>query len=404
MNDYQVYRTKYDCSGCGACKDICNKNAITMTVDEEGFLYPSIDPALCVRCGACESICPQKDSFEVISDGDSTGYAIKHKNDEVRGRSTSGGAFTAIINAFYELHPGGAVYGVVLDFSTKDSEGLKIYHKRAGNIEECFSFRGSKYVQSDMTEVFSLIREDLSLGNHVLFTGTPCQTAAIYARFHHRLDYDHIYLVDIICHSAPSPLMFNEHIKLIETKTGKKVTDYMFRSKITGWAHNEVAIFGEKKMFRNKLSQNHKLLFYSDYISRPVCSVCRFAACFNRPSDITIGDFWGIENIAPTLKDAKGVSLVTINSAKGRSLYNIFHDDVVGVVVSVEQAFSYNHNKACKENPRRAEFWLDYKKYGFQFVIAKYTDHAFVWKMKKILRYFLSEKNRSYLKRIMKRH
>lgn len=202
----QVYIDKYHCTGCRACEDRCPTNAIQMEQDDEGFLYPVIYAHRCINCIACVKICPQRNILNFDSHNVSKSYGLKHKDNTVLENSTSGGAFTAIVETLYSMHPDLVVYGAVLE---KREGSFIAVHKRASNIKEINQFRGSKYIQSDLERVYQQIHADLTSGLHVLFTGTPCQIAGVYRRFQKYSELKQLLLVDIICHAVPSPLMFN---------------------------------------------------------------------------------------------------------------------------------------------------------------------------------------------------
>lgn len=397
----QVYKDKYHCCGCRACEDICVHRAITMKQDEEGFLYPSIDSELCVDCGACNDICPQKGVLSYTNHRLSKAYGLMHKDKNIRRMSTSGGAFTAIAETLYSKYPDLIIYGSVL--KKRDVGGFCAVHERIEGLDDIGKFRGSKYIQSDMDGVYKLVRSDLQNGRHILFTGTPCQIAGIHKRFRRTPNFDNLYLVDIVCHAVPSPLMFNEHIRYIEKKKNRRITNYKFRSKITGWGHCEAAYFGDDVMFRNRMSQNHRDLFYKNIINRPSCDICQHADD-NHLSDLTMADFWGIERIAPDFNDCYGTSLVLANTTKGDSLIGeMCCADLIEVNRS--KAMELNHHIPSPANSQRKEFWEDYFRYGYEFVLDRYAENTIqgklIWYAKAIIRKLLPDEVRARIKRIL---
>ena len=226
-----------DCCGCTACASICAHNAITMEPDALGFLYPKVDESKCVECGLCEKVCQFNDHYDrSLNLPRPIACAARHKDmDEVM-KSRSGAAFVAISD--YILEQGGVVYGA----GYKDH--FRVAHKRAATKEERDEFRGSKYVQSDLTGVFRQVKEDLKNGLTVLFSGTPCQTSGLNAYVGRKLR-ENLYLVDIVCHGVPGPYIWRDYLAYLEKKHASKITYVNFRDKeLYGWkAHEETFKF-----------------------------------------------------------------------------------------------------------------------------------------------------------------
>lgn len=226
-----------DCCGCTACASVCAHNAITMEPDALGFLYPKVNHDQCVECGLCEKVCQFNDNYDrSLNLSEPVAYAARHKDIGEVMKSRSGAAFVAISD--YILEQGGVVYGA----GFKDH--FRVAHKRATTKEERDEFRGSKYVQSDLTGVFKSVKEDLKNGRTVLFSGTPCQTAGLNAFVGKRLR-ENLYLVDIVCHGVPSPNLWRDYLAYLETKQGDEIVQVNFRDKEKfGWkAHNESFMF-----------------------------------------------------------------------------------------------------------------------------------------------------------------
>ena len=220
----KLYEDKRDCCGCGACEAACPRGAITMRADEEGFLYPAVDAGKCVDCGLCEKVCPLKHAEELKAEREPRCFAAIHKSDEVLMRSTSGGAFTAISDVI--LARGGAVCGVDFD------EKLRAVHRVSDTAEGRDRMRVSKYVQSDMRGIFRAVREECEK-RPVMFSGTPCQCAALLSYLGGRPE--NLFVCDLICHSIPSPLVWEEYKKLLESERGGKIAQVWFRSKRHPW-------------------------------------------------------------------------------------------------------------------------------------------------------------------------
>lgn len=349
------------CSGCTACMNICPKKAIEMIEDEEGFKYPRIDKSKCINCKACIKICPnvKKDMSNSIKET----YGVKHKNDKERMTSRSGGVFIALSDYILDLK--GVVYGAVLN---KD---FTVSHSRAENKEERDKFKGSKYIQSDMGNVIEDIKEDLRNNRKVLFSGTACQVAGVKSCISEKYQ-DNLYTCDLICHGVPSKKIFLEFLKYIEDTTGKKIKGFNFRDKKFGWeSHYETIIFEDNTQISTQYFRN---LFYGHNILRPACYECNYANT-HRPADITIADFWGIENIAPEFLDEKGVSLTIINNEKGKEWFEKVKTDLDVIKCNVEDCIkcTYTLNQPTPKPNTREEFWEEYKKREFKYIIEKYA-------------------------------
>ena len=359
---------KSQCCGCTACASICAHDAITMQPDALGFLYPVVDKDKCVDCGLCEKVCAFNDHYDTSLNLEKPlAYAARHKDMKEVETSRSGAAFIAISD--YVLEQGGVVYGAGY------ADHFRVVHKRAVTKEERDEFKGSKYVQSDLTGVFRQVKQDLKDGFTVLFSGTPCQTAGLNSYIGKKLRANLI-LVDIVCHGVPGPYIWRDYITYLEKKQGDKICWVNFRDKQEfGWkAHKETFKFvkGGGKM-------SFTYLFYQHIMFRRSCETCHYANT-NRPSDITIADFWGWEKTNPDInKDDKGVSLVLVNTEKGRELFEAVKNRMTVIPAKLENCMQHNLQYPTTLNPRRIEFEIDYQKHGFPYVLNKYQGIG-IWK------------------------
>jgi coenzyme F420-reducing hydrogenase beta subunit len=360
-----VFDKKEDCCGCTACKNICPTNAIVMVSDQEGFLYPYINQELCIDCGKCRKVCPFQNIINVDDKLDeSLIYAIKHKNLETRMESTSGGVYTAISN--YTLDKSGTVYGAKFD------DNFHVVHSRAVNLKERNEFRGSKYVQSDLKDVFDQIQHELRTGQNVLFTGTGCQVAGL-RKFitDTRTNIDRLVTNDIVCHGTPSPLLWDDYLKFIQKNNILK--SYTFRHKEKGWhGYNVKAEYenGKCKINTTEL-KGYANLFSSNLTLRPSCYNCKFAN-LDRTSDIMMGDFWGIEKTMPELDDDKGISLVLINTHKGKIIFDEIKENLEVWECNIQDCLQPNLIKPTKRPEKREQFWQEYYDNGFKHIAKKY--------------------------------
>lgn len=358
---------KRECCGCTACASICNHEAIHMQVDEMGFKYPVVDISKCVECGLCEKVCAFQEHYDTASNfQEPFVYAVRHKNNKEIKTSRSGAMFTALSDFIFERK--GIVYGVGF------ADHFRVVHKRITNREDCKYLKGSKYVQSDLTDIFRSVKKDLADGFPVLFSGTPCQTSGLHS-FLGKKEWENLYLCDIVCHGVPSPKVWADYLEYVETKENRLIEKVNFRDKERGWkAHFESFVFqGGKKIITRTFTD----LFYKHLILRPSCSSCKFTNT-RRPSDITIADFWGWEKAVPGFNDDDlGCSLVFVNTPKGDQLFKHILPEIHAIQTDLAHCMQPNLEHPSVFSPKYDSFWEDYQRKGFDFVVKKYGDKGF---------------------------
>ena len=359
------FNLKENCCGCTACQSICPVRAITMESDSEGFLYPCVNSEKCVNCGKCIEVCDFKESSIDLEKSTPLVYAVKHKDENVRANSTSGGAFTAISD--YILKKDGIVYGVAFDGQ------LNVVHQRATKKVERDKFRGSKYVQSNLKNIFLKVKNDLENNYKVLFTGTPCQVAGLKS-FLKDMETKNLVLCDILCHGVSSPLLWQEHINNCQKTKKLNIKSYKCRSKINGWhSHTEEILYSNgKKDSSSQNSQKHKVLFYSHNILRPSCHKCPYTKIEHK-SDFTIADFWGIENHMPEFDDNRGVSLMIINSSKGKQIFKNIEENLIYRKSNINDCMQPILVGPTKPSLNRDQFWQDYHQKGYEYILKNYA-------------------------------
>lgn len=305
------------CCGCTACASICTHKAITMQSDELGFFYPKVDKEICTNCNLCEKVCAFNEHYDTSCNfKEPLIFAVRHRDIHEIETSRSGAAFIAVSD--YILERGGVVYGAGF------TDHFKVIHKRAVNTEQRNEFKGSKYVQSDLTGIFEQVKADLKMGYTVLFSGTACQIAGLSSFLGSSLKKNLI-LIDIVCHGVPSPYIWRDYITYLEKKYKQKIITANFRDKTKlGWtAHKESFIFVSGK---KKVRQTYTTLFFQNIMLRPSCGKC-FYTNFHRPSDFTLADYWGWEKIDTNFNaDNKGCSLLLVNTPRGAEIWeNVKH-------------------------------------------------------------------------------
>lgn len=351
------------CCGCSACFSVCPKNAITMLEDEKGFKYPKISKNKCINCGLCEKICPILNKREKLNKPKA--YACINKDESIRKNSSSGGIFTLIAEEIVDM--GGVVFGAQFD------NDFNVIHSYTDNKEELYKFRGSKYVQSIIGDNYKIVKKFLEEGKYVLFTGTPCQVEGLHAFL--QKNYDKLYTQDIICHGVPSPKVWEKYKEELEKQNNSNIKTMNFRDKSDGWMSYCLNYEFKNGNSYKELNSKNKYMqaFLKDLSIRESCYDCKFKTK-NRKSDITLADFWGIENINPEMNDNKGTSLVIVNSLRGNTIFN----RIKGKMKFVETDFE----KSIKDNPSmtssvqipkdRERFFQDLNTMEFYKLVNKY--------------------------------
>ena len=339
---------KKDCCGCAACVQKCPKHCISMVEDSEGFLYPSVNTEQCIECGICEKVCPMRNISEKRLPLKS--YAAYTSDDRIRYRSSSGGIFYEIAKNI--IADGGVVFGAKFD---EKWQVIMAYTECEDGI---FDFMGSKYVQANVCATFHEAESFLKANRKVLYTGTPCQIAGL--KKYLRKDYTNLITVDVSCHGVPSPKVWRMYLDEICSDV-RNILDVQFRNKLRGWNKFGFQLSYEKDSNRYCIRSVHwdnefMLALLYDLILRPSCYECK-AKHGRSNSDLTIADFWGIENVLADMNDDKGISLVLANTLRGEELLQKL--PISKHEVSYESAISYNNglNGFCNMHPKRTVFF-----------------------------------------------
>lgn len=301
-----------ECTGCWACASICPRQCIHMKPDAEGFLRPTVDASQCVVCGICRKVCPVLHAQ--VCDRETIACAAIHKDENIRRESTSGGMFSLICQWIFAR--GGVVFGAAY------ADDFSVEHRCARSMGELSALRTAKYAQSRIGDSFQKIKQLLTDGQYVLFSGTPCQVDGL--RSFLGKDYERLILVDLICHGVPSPAVWSRYIDY-RSKTdafGAPPVLINLRSKETGWPEYSVHFDYENGAHYSARNAEDPFMrcFVGDLCLRLSCYDCRYKG-ISRVSDFTLGDYWGIERQLPELHDGKGTSLVMIHSAKAKRIW-----------------------------------------------------------------------------------
>ncbi len=391
--DAMTLADREHCTGCGACKEICPKQAIEFRDDAEGFPAPFVLEDKCVNCGLCSKVCPALHMPE--RKPIQKAYAAQIKDKEALKESTSGGLFTALAREIFRR--GGLVYGCVWD------DKYNAVVMKAENEEQMKPMRGSKYVWSWAGDTFPEIKAYLEEGRTVLFSGLPCQVAGLKNYLHK--DYDNLYLVDFLCSGAPSPLALHSWLKTIRPSEDFTGLDLKFRDKDPYGIGVHISYAGKKgKPKGEHISNPYYYSFYTRLIDRKACFHCPYGTD-QRISDLTVCDYWGIAGYHKEMNISAGVSALMVNSDRGASLLETVKGALELVETRTENIAKANNLSVGQvrkrvEPPFRDAFFATMKAQGWKAAERKYlyTGHRlmlwfktmipakYVVKLKKILR------------------
>lgn len=367
---------KTKCCGCTACVSSCPKKCITMQYDEEGFLYPVIDKDSCVNCGICDKVCPFGHLNDKVVTNNSTYIAFQNPKQDVRMNSTAGGAFSLI--AEYIINNGGIVYAV--GYNAK----MVVCHKKCSSIEGLSELRGSKYVQSDLRNIFIDIKLHLEK-RLVLFVGTPCQVQGLKAFIGNNRN---LYTIDLLCLGVSSPKLFAEWIDYLSDKYHSQVLRVSFRDKHYGYATPNVRVFFEngRSMDQKYDTKVHANLFFEHYNVRPSCYECQFREV-PRVSDFTIGDFNEIGSINKNMDDDKGTTKVWIHTERGKELFKVIESKAVCYTIEKNSSNIIGGPKRQMKIPEaRTAFFTDASKMSYPDLISKWQPRNIKGELAGILR------------------
>ena len=366
---------KCDCCGCNACADACHVGAITFQVDHEGFWYPIIDENVCTDCHLCEKVCPMIniDNLKHNDFNHPKVYGCYHKDIVIRFDSTSGGLFSALAQEMYRQkgYVGGAIYTNNFDvknFISNDKRDLK-------------RLRSSKYLQSNAEGLYRKVKELLLSGEKVLVCGSPCQMAALRCYLHK--DYENLIIVDFVCRATNSPKVFHKYIESLEARYGAKIVSIKDKNKDHGWHSlaRKITFDDGQVYYGESHVDDYRRGYHMNVYERPSCYDCKFKG-LPRMSDITLADFWGLQQIDPSMDKNLGTSLVLVNSKKGDAFFNLIKPKLVLKEYSLQQALHGNRfpimggHLPYPKNINRDEFFRSLDEMPFDQCAAKFFPYS----------------------------
>lgn len=380
-----MIKTPHDlCTGCGACKSICPVNAIEMKQDKDGFLYPDIHSihSKCISCRKCEKVCPVQAPIRAALP--LKAYGLKCKDLSLRQRSASGGAFGVLVQTLFSEGDQAEVFGAKFD------DELRVVHDGSATESGCERFHGSKYVQSDLNDTFCRAKCTLEAGKSVMFTGMPCQIAGLRSYLEQSgTNCDNLFLVDLICHGVTSPLIWQEYRRFLERKYHVKVVTVETRSKRCGWkGYAPTAVFANGVVRTGAPDvRSYLSCFFSGMSYRPSCYQCPYSR-HERISDLTIGDFWGIEQCDSLFADNFGVSLVLVNTKKGERMIDNAerHCELRYSRPDEYLPFQNNLRHPSSQSGKTELMWQCFHQHGYQRTAARYFEYNIYYRFRYLVK------------------
>jgi coenzyme F420-reducing hydrogenase beta subunit len=294
------------CTGCLACYDSCNHQAVDIVM-KNGLVHVNVDAEKCIGCNLCERSCPIVTPVRKNELSQAHVYGGWATDEEMRVNGASGGAFTGLAHSFFHLHKGEPV--VVIGASLANN---RVSHIVVDDEKELFKLANSKYIQSDTGGIYRVVRERLGAGYWVLFSGCPCQVAALYGVLGTRRDNKRLITVEVVCHGIAGQEALDLHLHHYNSNR-----IYSFRDKHLGtqnWEFSQCTTI-EIDGHPHKLARKQDV-FYAIYsgwlLDRKSCSNCQYAS-IERVADISLADFWGL-SVPEYYK--QGVSLIMTNNMK----------------------------------------------------------------------------------------
>lgn len=357
----------FRCYGCSACADICPSHAIHMEEDQEGFCYPVIDEALCIKCGKCREVCiyQKEDIKNERREALPEVYMAFREDGQAAKKSSGGGVFPALYRGI--LAKGGKAAGVCYD------EAMNVIYEIAEDEAGCERFCKAKYVFADCRDVKPKIEQLLKAGQYVLFSGTPCQIAGLKSFL--GKEYEKLYTVEVVCSGGGSPKVYREYCRHLETLYESRLVRFEFDNKFKG-AQTPFMLYefasgsiGVENMAKNDYGR----AFLDGNLQRPSCYTCEFAGLEYGVADLTVGEYRGTKKQNFASESKNGVSFVKINTEKGRAFWEECKAGLKIMQSSYGEAYVSNCTEPLRMTGTRTKLMYELGEKPAEELLAEYN-------------------------------
>lgn len=372
---YLTSGIKSECCGCGVCSQVCPRRCITIIPDEDGFLFPVINDSSCIRCHLCEKVCPVENI--PVKFGAQSGQvlvAARCKDEDAVMEAASGGAFGAIVRTLRN-HDEWMVWGAAFD------DNLCLTHRCSRDEIDLVPLHKSKYVQSQLKDTFPQIKQQLKERTNVIFSGTPCQVAALHNYLQGK-NTDHLVCIDLVCHGVPNQKFFDTYCEEEGKRFRSEVIAVQFRLKTrkkirNQWNSRNILLVTKdgKKHIENRYTSRFLRAYHSFIFYRESCHFCVFANP-TRQGDLTIADFWGIQRFYPELSADSGVSLIQANTEKGKEILEQIEEQMNIYMIDRDQYLRMTNGAMVAKSPKnlKRESFLEYARtHSFNESVDRYV-------------------------------
>ena len=401
VTDCPEFEIKSECTGCGLCSALCPTAAIHLVPSEDAghFFIPNVENEKCIRCGLCTKRCPVLNKARLSGPAITapTAWAFQRKEKDRLSLSSSGGFFLFL--AEETIKKGGAAYGAAW------TESLQVRHIRVTEWDDLPLLAGSKYIQSHIAKgVYLQLKSDVSSGMEVLFSGTPCQCAAVSLLFGGKRP-DNLIVVDILCHGVPSQWAFDQWVRYEQARKGRTITGMNFRYRNLGggklFRYTYTSSRGDGEVVSSAAFSTFHRYFLESRTYRESCYSCAFRG-ERSFSDYSIGDIWWRELIDhPLPDDGAPPSMVFANSDRGKGLLEQIGAAGHFAIPFSEYRVPASKNKAFfsdEDRSKRSDAFLhdieDFRNYGKYRLSPVKT--ILLAKMKTAIKCFLSVFGKRY--------
>ena len=190
-------------------------------------------------------------------------------------------------------------------------------------------------------------------------------------------------------------MVWEKYVDYQKEELGQDIIQASFRDKSSGWKKFSMK-FQTKNgdIYCQSLQKDLYLIaFLKNLCLRPSCYNCSFKS-IRRNADITLADFWGVENVDSKIPTKDGVSLILVHTDKGKKLLQEIESKVLLQSVDLQKSIAGNSSirQSVTEPKERASFMKKLAENDFS-TVKKYCEESV---LKKICRLVQRIRNRLF--------